>query len=134
MTHYRYDDGGRSRYFKGSAGDCVVRSVAIAEGADYKEVYDDAKRFTGKTPRDGVNAKKARAWLLSRGWAWKPVMGIGTGCTMRLRPEDLPKGTIIARCSKHYVAVVDGVIRDTHDSSRDGTRCVYGYYHRPEEG
>lgn len=22
----------------------------------------------------------------------------------------------------------DGVIRDTHDPSRDGTRCVYGYW------
>ena len=27
-------------------------------------------------------------------------------------------------------AVIDGVIRDTHDPGRDGTRCVYGYYQR----
>jgi hypothetical protein len=24
--------------------------------------------------------------------------------------------------------VIDGVIHDTHDCSRNGTRCVYGYY------
>lgn len=30
-----------------------------------------------------------------------------------------------------YAAVVDGVVRDTHDPSRDGTRCVYGYWREP---
>jgi hypothetical protein len=30
--------------------------------------------------------------------------------------------------SRHLVAVIDGVIHDTHDCSRDGTRCVYGYF------
>ena len=30
--------------------------------------------------------------------------------------------------SKHITAVVDGVIHDTFDPSRDGTRCVYGYW------
>jgi hypothetical protein len=30
--------------------------------------------------------------------------------------------------SKHYCAVIDGVIHDTSDPSRDGTRCVYGYW------
>jgi len=24
--------------------------------------------------------------------------------------------------------VIDGVLHDTHDCSRDGTRCVYGYW------
>jgi hypothetical protein len=31
---------------------------------------------------------------------------------------------------QHAVAVIDGVIRDTFDPSRDGSRCVYGYYQR----
>ena len=34
----------------------------------------------------------------------------------------------IARVSKHFVAVMDGVIRDTHDPSRKGKRAVYGYW------
>ncbi len=29
---------------------------------------------------------------------------------------------------RHYTAVIDGVINDTHDPSREGTRCVYGYW------
>jgi hypothetical protein len=26
--------------------------------------------------------------------------------------------------------VIDGVIHDLYDPSRDGTRCVYGYYQK----
>jgi len=28
------------------------------------------------------------------------------------------------------VAVIDGVINDTYDCSREGTRCVYGYWEK----
>lgn len=37
-------------------------------------------------------------------------------------------GRIIVRLSRHISAVIDGVIHDTYDPSRDGTRCVYGYW------
>jgi len=30
--------------------------------------------------------------------------------------------------SRHLTTVIDGVIYDTYDPSREGTRCVYGYY------
>jgi hypothetical protein len=55
-------------------------------------------------------------------------MGIGTGCKVHLRDGELPMGRLIVKVSKHVVAVIDGVINDTHDPSRNGTRCVYGYY------
>lgn len=29
-------------------------------------------------------------------------------------------------------AIADGVIQDTYDCSREGTRCVYGYYQKGE--
>jgi hypothetical protein len=45
---------------------------------------------------------------------------------------ELPAGRIIARVSKHFVAIIDGVINDIYDPSRGGNRCVYGYY-RPTE-
>ena len=34
--------------------------------------------------------------------------------------------------SDEIAAFVDGVLHDTYDSSRDGTRCVYGYYSKEE--
>ncbi len=37
-------------------------------------------------------------------------------------------GRLIVSVSKHMTAVIDGVIHDTHNPSRDGTRCVYGYW------
>lgn len=41
-----------------------------------------------------------------------------------------PDGTVV-RLSKHFTAVIDGVVHDTHDPSRDGTRCVYGIWREP---
>lgn len=31
---------------------------------------------------------------------------------------------------KHHVAVLDGVIHDTYDSSCNGERTVYGYWYK----
>ena len=36
------NDGGRSAAgYKGKAGDCVVRSIAIVSGLPYQKIYDD---------------------------------------------------------------------------------------------
>ena len=56
---------------------------------------------------------------------------IGSGCRVHLRAEELPPGRLIVSVSRHLVAVIDGVIHDTLDCSRNGSRCVYGYYSRP---
>lgn len=42
--------------------------------------------------------------------------------------NELPPGRLVVSVSKHLTAVVDGVIHDRYDPSRDGTRCVYGYW------
>ena len=128
---FQYDDGGRSRYFKGEAGDCVIRSLAICTGRDYKTIYDELFELTGKSPRDGVSIKKPeiKKWYFPKlGLEWTPTMKIGQGCKVHLRADELPPGRLICNCSKHLVAVIDGVIHDTYDCSRDGTRCVYGYW------
>ena len=62
------------------------------------------------------------------GWKWIPTMTIGSGCKVHLREDELPKGRIVCSLSKHETAVIDGVLNDTYDCSRDGTRCVYGYF------
>lgn len=135
-----YNDGGRSEAgFKGTTGDCVCRSIAIATEKPYKEIYDLINEFakserTGKrkksksSARTGVYQTTIRKIMDYLGWEWIPTMKIGSGCKVHLREDELPKGRIICNVSKHCVAVVDGVINDTYDCSRDGTRCVYGYY------
>lgn len=135
-----YDDGGRSEYFKGKdAGDCVCRAVAIATGLDYKRVYDDinelaksertGKRKRGKSSaRNGVYKDTIRKLMVKYGWKWVPTMKVGQGCKVHLREDELPSGRLVVSVSRHLTAVIDGVCHDTYDPSRDGTRCVYGYF------
>ena len=59
-------------------------------------------------------------------------MGIGTGVTMHVSLDELPDvPVLILRLSKHLTTVVNGIIQDTFDPSRDGNRAVYGYFTPP---
>lgn len=141
MTRWAFDDGGRAAAgFRGSARDCIVRSIAIAEERPYRSVYDDVDawlraRFPilhseGKigSARTGWFITQVHEYLAEGGWSWTPTMRIGSGTRVHLRAEELPGGRIICQCSRHLVAVIDGVVRDTYDSTRGGTRCVYGFW------
>lgn len=168
---FQYNDGGRADAgYKGHAGDCVVRAVAIVTGKPYQEIYDAlsegsrTQRLTKRSrqkssARNGVNTRRKwfKDYMRSLGFRWVPTMGIGTGCKVHLVEGELPAGKIIAAVSKHYTAVIDGVINDTHNPSERGTtiyppnyegkipdgakwlengngwayspdRCVYGYW------
>lgn len=129
-----YNDGGRAAAgFAGNTGDCVVRSIAIVGELNYRDVYDhlSAALGTGKSPRNGIPKKVYKKYLDDRGWIWTPTMQIGSGCTVHLRADELPAGRVLVSTSRHLTAVIDGQIHDTHDPSRGGTRCVYGYYQPP---
>lgn len=131
---WNYNDGGRSKYFKGHTGDCVCRAIAIGTGMDYKEVYDlintySKREDSNSSARTGVTRDITYQILTDLGWTWKPTMYIGKGCKTHLREDELPKNkTIIARVSKHLTCIIDSVIHDTYDPSRNGRRCVYGYF------
>lgn len=150
MTTFIFNDGGRAAAgFKGSAGDCATRAIAIAAGIPYREAYDLVNEFAegertrtfrrGKrrgqersksSARSGVYGPTMRRIMASLDFEYVPTMSIGSGCTVHLRADELPLGRLIVNVSKHYVAVIDGVIHDTNDPSRAGTRCVYGYFQR----
>ena len=140
MTKFVYDDGGRADAgFKGTTGDCVCRAIAIATERPYKEVYDlineiaqserTGKRKKGKSnARTGVYKNTIMKVMSHYGWTWHPTMTIGSGCTTHVNADELPKGRLVLNLSKHCTAMIDGVIHDIYDPSRDGTRCVYGYF------
>lgn len=135
-----YDDGGRAAAgYKGDTGDCVIRAIAIATGESYADVYAAINALakserTGKSKRgvssarNGVYRVTYDKYLIAAGWTWTPTMKIGQGCKVHLRREELPGGRLIVSLSKHLAAVIDGALHDTHDCSRDGARCVYGYW------
>ena len=130
---YTYNDGGRSKYFKGNARDCVTRAIAIATGLDYKEVYDTIKDLLQHTPRNSLTKGETKDIMHYFGFTWVPCMSFGSGCTTHLKEDELPSGTIICQVTGHLTCVIDGVINDTFNPSRGGTRCVYGYWYIDEE-
>lgn len=126
-----YDDGGRSEYFRGTCGDCVVRAIAITSGHDYKEIYNAVRDITGYTPRNGVHTKhkKFKQFMEGLGYEWHSTMQFGSGCKVHLADGEIPsEGRLICTLSKHWTAVIDGVVHDTYDPSRMESRCVYGYW------
>lgn len=138
-----YDDGGRAAAgYKGKAGDCVCRAVAIVSGRPYSEVYaalsdgeGSTRKSRGKSARNGIwtGRKWFKDYMASLGFVWVPCMAIGTGCKVHLRADELPKGRLVVAVSKHYTAVLDGVIHDTHNPSTDRPVTVYTPNTRPEE-
>lgn len=152
IQYMRIDDGGRAAAgFKGEVGDCALRAICIATGYDYAEVrkalMHEVKMWS-KTSRsraakrrrkrgagvfEGLEHTVFKAFMTKLGWEWTPTMLVGSGCRVRLRAEDLPGGTIICQVSKHWTVMIDGTIHDTHDPSRKGTRCVYGYWWKPKK-
>ena len=55
-------------------------------------------------------------------------MRIGQGCKVHLRDGELPRGKLVVQVSRHFCAVINRVLHDTHDCTRGGMRCVYGYW------
>lgn len=132
-TKWVYNDGGRSKYYKGKeVGDCVIRAIAIASQEDYKLVYKQVAKYQGSTPRNGCWRPLTKKYLVSKGWLWTPTMFVGCGCKVHLRSDELPDGRLIVALSRHYVAVIDGTVNDTYDCTRNGTRCVYGYWSKTD--
>lgn len=143
-----YHDGGRAAAgYKGKAGDCVTRAIAIITGKPYQEIYDALangnafqrrgkrkRRFGGKHGQRSANngicttRKWFKEYMNSLGFQWIPTMKIGQGCKVHLRANELPTGKLVVAVSRHFTAVIDGILHDVDDCSRAGTRCVYGYY------
>lgn len=139
MTALRfvYDDGGREASGRrGVAGDCVVRAVAIATGREYGDVYEELAEVNAayggpRSAREGIKPAATRDYMTRHlGWIWTPTMAIGSGCRVHLAEGELPDGRLVVRVTRHITAVLDGVVHDTYDPGREGTRCVYGYWRR----
>lgn len=161
MIEFVKDDGGREAAgFKGHAGDCVVRAVAIASGLPYRRVYDDlaalnagyrktkrAKRVGVKSARNGnyMNRDAFKRYMRDLGFEWTACMSIGSGTTVHLVADELPAGRLVVRLSRHAAAVIDGVLHDSYNSGeerhesgvkggepyeRSWARAVYGYWRK----
>lgn len=160
-TGYQFDDGGRAAAgFKGMCGDCGTRAAAIALSLPYREVYDElnsirkellskarsarVKKFLNNSVRNWTSMRVMQEFFHRHGWTWVSTMKIGSGCSVHLNSWELPSGSIVVRLSKHYTAMVNGVIHDTFDPRLESEwsidagngdkittkRCVYGYWRK----
>lgn len=121
-------------------GCCVFRAIATASGLPYEQVVENmaagARRERPRggrgrsSPSNGVYTSAAwfKEYMRSLGFTWTPTMGIGTGCRVHLKADELPMGRLVVMVSRHACAVVDRVLYDYEDCSRGGTRCVYGFW------
>ena len=83
------NDGGRAMAgYKGEAGDCVVRSIAIVTGLPYQKIYDDLFKANEKfrntsrtklarslkqrndSPRSGTHRVVLKKYLAQLGFQW----------------------------------------------------------------
>jgi hypothetical protein len=139
---YQYNDGGRKQAgFKGTAGDCGARAMAIALGLDYTAVYKElaqanADNGRAKSARNGIMKDVYNEVLKRHGWVWvsAPTFKVLEGYKnsegkvlfgRKAKCSDMPSGTVIARQAGHYVAVIDGIAHDIWDCTH---KMVYGYW------
>ena len=148
-------------------GDCAVRAWAIAlhgpgvSDAQYKDVYKDFCRLIREWAFEGrSNALKAvyrngtrhtkpdvipekevmNRFAAEKGFIWQATSGIGQVETVHVRPDELPGGVLVLKISKHFSAMIDGLLYDIWDTSVSrhvaedggrGWRTVYGYWSKP---
>ncbi len=129
-----WNDGGRAASgFVGTTGDCVARSIAIATGTAYRDVYDQLGAAAAKSPRQGVATEIAAKYLEQRGW--KQSQGNG----LTFQTPLLPEGVVVVHLSKrnglcnHLCAVIDQVVHDTWNPADDDyiVRTLWTPPHRP---
>lgn len=148
VIEFVHDDGGKSKYISQRLpGDCFCRAVAIASGIEYIEVAKVISHFASKervSVKRLVRYKSAKSAMSSASdGVWKATgtrvleyfgfekvywMRVGVGCEIHVRASELPMGRLVLSLSRHYAAVVDRVLRDNHDCSRNGNRCVYAIW------
>tara|TARA_R110000868_G_scaffold10027_1_gene49215 strand:+ start:3569 stop:3961 length:393 start_codon:yes stop_codon:yes gene_type:complete len=126
--NYHHNDGGREAAgYKGTAGDCGARAMAIALQLDYRSVYKElsqanADNGRSRSARSGIMKDTYTEVLKRHGWIWMKAPQFEG---RKARCSDLPKGRVIAKQAKHFVAVIDGVVNDSWNCTE---RMVYGYW------
>lgn len=121
---YKYNDGGRSKYYNTINGDCVARAIAIVLGKDYMEVYNRLKKFR-KRPSYGIPTEVIPHIMTEFGFEY-----VAFDYPKFLCEKSIPMDErIIAYSNNHFSAIINGEVNDVFKS-----HCVYdcnlinGYY------
>ncbi len=123
-----YNDGGRIEAGFKTQTDCGIRALSIACEISYKEARAILKKAAKNGKQEngqiagGIYKEDLDSALEQFGFKWHSAPKFKG---RKAKYYDLPKGRIVARMSKHFVAVIDKQLHDTWDSSE---KMVYGYW------
>ena len=116
MLRYVHDDGGRAASGrKGKTEDCVIRAIAIAADADYREVYalvaSETKSLEGRwRVAKGVPKKVGEKVLAHYGFEKSSEDRNRTYSDVALRHE-----AAVVSTTRHWCAIKGGALRDVCD-------------------
>ena len=103
---------------KVDTNDCAVRSIATASGKPWVDVMRglcDIAIDECRMPNDIVVVHR----YLRENFNTDIINVIGRGMSLDDFCKEYPVGKYAVQCMTHGVAVIDGVIYDTYDSSND---------------
>lgn len=113
---------------KVDTNDCAIRSIATASGEPWQDVMRklcDIAIEECRMPNDIVVVHE----FFKKYYSNSQIMDfIGSGMKLDTFCQMYPEGNYAVQCMNHGVAVKDGVIYDTYDSSGDvvATACKVG--------
>lgn len=123
-----WHDGGRAACgFVGQTGDCVTRSIAIATGRVYRDVYQALSETSSRTARHGIDDGVASQYLRALGWKRMTAE--------KMTPADLPPGALMlvfnsfhTNRTGHMSCMVDHTIYDTWNPLEDPEYHLVEYW------
>ena len=124
LIHYNPNPGGRI------AGDCVIRAISAALGESWQRVYVDLS-VQGYMMSDWGNSDPVwGAYLRSRGFERHAIPNTCPACyTVGDFAAEHPSGVYVLGTGSHAVAVKNGSIYDSWDSSQ---QVPVFYYERTD--
>lgn len=136
LDFIRTDGGRMDAGFKGDAGDCVTRALALAFNQGYRQTYRELTELSvemsgglDRSVRHGVYPPVYHRYITERGWevyVCKPKTYLNALASV--------SGNFIAVIPRHVAYVSDGVVMDTWDSRKSkrtkcGSPTLIGYYY-----
>ena len=109
-------------------GDCVIRACAYATEKSWDEVYTSLYEIAFKKKRMLSDDCVVNKYLTDNGFVKMPMLKDVYGDKLTVRElvekyED--KGTLVIHTRRHLTTSVNGIVKDTWDTSRQNT----GYYY-----
>lgn len=130
-------DGGRADAgFKGKAGDCATRAVALYTGEGYRTIYNELRELTielsggfDRSVRDGVGTVTFHHYMTKTIGA-VPMLTPNTYLTA----DAIPREPLIAVLPRHFVFIHDHTVFDSWDSrwstrTKSGAQKLIGFYY-----